>query len=280
MKYGLLLLLCVAFSCNVGKDAPSNALARVYDEFLYREAIVGLVPPGSSKADSAIIVNSFINRWASQKLLLNAANINLTKTQQAALDALVKEYQEDLYAKAYLEEIVKRMVDTSVSEKELNEYYAANKDNFRANTILVKLRYLHIQKDNPKYATIRSKFFDFKKSDRKFWENNSLQMKSFAFNDSVWVDASHIYTKLPFINPENIEQNMVAGKAIEQSVGDDMYLVKILNVIQAKDMAPYAYLKPTLKDIIVNSRKLELIKKFELDMITDAVKEKNYEIYK
>jgi hypothetical protein len=280
MRYGLILLLCVIISCDAKKDAPSNALVRVYDQYLSREAIVGLVPPGTSKADSAIIVNSFVNRWASQQLLLNAANVNLTKKQQAALDALVKEYQSDLYAKAYLEEIVKRMVDTVVSEKELTAYYASNKENFRANNILVKLRYLHIQKDNPKYAAIRAKFFDFRKSDRKFWENYSMQMKSFAFNDSVWVDASQIYAKLPFITPENIEQNMTAGKAIEQPIGADMYLVEVLNVIGVNDVAPYSYLKPTLKDIIVNSRKLELIKKFELDMTADAIKEKNYEIYK
>ena len=87
-----------------------------------------------------------------------------------------------------------------------------NKENFRTNGTLVRLRYVNLPKDNPKYETIKSKFFDFRKSDKKFWDTYALQFKSFAMNDSVWVEMSQVYSKLPFINPDNRDSYIVAGK--------------------------------------------------------------------
>jgi hypothetical protein len=273
------LLLC--FSCNYFRpEAKPEAIARVNDTYLYKEAIKDLVPKGTSKADSVLIVRNFIDRWASQKLLTEKAEVNLSGEQKAEFDELVKQYKVDLYTKAYLEEIVKRTVDTVISEQELQSYYEANNENFRANGTLVRLRYINLSKDNPRYETIKNKFFDYRKSDKKFWDTYVLQLKSFAFNDSVWVDMNQVYSKLPFINPDNRGQYIVSGKSIQKADSLDMYLVKIRNVIDRNQMAPYDYLKPTLREVILNKRKLELIKKFEKEITDDAIKDKDYEIYK
>jgi hypothetical protein len=243
------------FSCNYFKpEAKPQAIARVNDNYLYKEDIKDLVPKGTSKADSILIVRNFIDRWASQKLLIEKAEVNLSAQQKAQFDELIKQYKVDLYTKAYLEEIVKQTVDTVVSDEELKSYYEANKENFRTNGILVRLRYINLAKDNPKYETIKSKFFDYRKSDRKFWETYALQLKSFAFNDSVWVDMNQVYGKLPFINPDNRDEYIVSGKSIQKADSLDMYLVKIRNVIDRNQVAPYDYLKPTLKEVLLNKK--------------------------
>jgi len=274
---GFLLL----FSCNYFKpEAKPQAIARVNDTYLYKEDIKDLVPKGTSKADSILIVRNFIDRWASQKLLIDRAEVNLNADQKTEFDELIKQYKVDLYTKAYLEEIVKQTVDTVVSDQELKSYYDANQENFRTNGTLVRLRYINIAKDNPRYETIKSKFFDYRKSDKKFWDTYALQLKSFAFNDSVWVDMNQVYGKLPFINPDNRDEYVISGKSIQKADSLDMYLVKIRNVIDKNQVAPYDYLKPTLREVILNKRKLELIKKFEKEITDDAIKDQKYEIYK
>ncbi|MBC7607363.1 MAG: hypothetical protein H7199_10485, partial [Burkholderiales bacterium] len=120
----------------------------------------------------------------------------------------------------------------------------------------------------------------FRKADKKFWGTYALQFKSFALNDSVWVEMSQVYTKLPFINPDNRDQYITAGKSIQHSDSLNMYLVKIINVIDRNQIAPLEFLKPTLKEVILNKRKLELIKKFEKEITDDAIKDQKYEIYK
>lgn len=281
-KRHLIVLISIAFSsCSFFKsEGKPEAIARVEDSYLYKDEIKDLVPKGTSKEDSVVIVRNYIDRWASQKLLIHAAEVNLSEDTKSNFDLLIKQYKVDLYTKAYIEALVKRTVDTIVSNAELKAYYEENKENFRTNGTLVRLRYINLMKDNPRYETIKSKFFDFRKSDKKFWDTYALQFKSFAFNDTVWVDMSQVYNKLPFINPDNREQYIVAGKTIQYPDSLDMYLVKIANVIDKNQIGPFEYLKPTLREVILNKRKLELIKKFEKEITDDAIKDKKYEIYK
>ncbi|RZJ34543.1 MAG: hypothetical protein EOO51_09445 [Flavobacterium sp.] len=278
------LLVAAAFlivSCNYFKpERKPEAIARVNESYLYRDDLADLVPPGTSKEDSLVIVKSFIDRWASQKLLIDAAEVNLKDDRKAGFDKLVRQYKTDLYTRAYIEEVVKRSVDTAISAAELESYYKENKENFRTTGMLVRLRYILLQQDNPKYETIKSHFFDFRKSDKKFWETYALQFKKFALNDTVWVDMGQVYTKLPFINPDNRDQYVSSGKSIQYPSGKDIYLAKITGVIDKNQVAPYEYLKPTLREMIINRRKVDLIKKFEKEITDDAIKDNKYEIYK
>ncbi len=280
-RYLLVILLLSLSSCQLFKqEQKPESIARVGKSYLYKSDILNLVPAGTSKQDSILMVQNYIDRWATQKLLIEAAERNLSENKQNEYNALIKQYKIDLYTKAYLEEIVKRSVDTIVSEEELKEYYKKNKENFRANGTLVRLRYINIARNNPRLATIKDKFFNFNKKDKKFWDTYSLQLKSFAFNDSVWVEMPQIYTKLPFINPDNRDEFISPGKRIEKQIENDIYYIKISNVVDRSQIAPFEFTKPTLKEVIINQRKLELIKKIEKEITDDAIKNKDYEIYK
>lgn len=91
---------------------------------------------------------------------------------------------------------------------------------------------------------------------------------------------SQVYAKLPVINPDNRDEMIRSGRKAEIQSNDDVYLIKITNVIDKNQISPFEYIKPTLKEVILNKRKLELIKKFEKEITDDAIKNKDYEIYK
>ncbi len=280
-KFYITLAFLSLASCNyLTPEAKPQAIARVDDSYLYKNEIQDLIPAGTSKEDSIMIVKNFIDRWASQKLLIKAAEINLSAAKKNEFNVLIRQYKIDLYTKAYIEELVKREVDTLVSEEELKAYYKENKENFRTNGTLVRLRYINVPKDHPKFGTIRGKFLDFRKSDKKFWDTYQLQFKNSALNDSVWVDMNEIYRRLPFITPENRDNYITAGISFQKPEDNTIYLVKIRDVIDRNEISPYEYLKPTLKQVILNRRKLELIRKLEKDITDDAIKNKKYEIYK
>ena len=274
----IFLLIC---SCNYFKpEQKSQSIARVGKNYLYKTDIATLVPAGTSKEDSVLLVRDFIDRWASQKLLIEAAERNLSDSKRKEYNTLIKQYKIDLYTRAYIEEVVKRTVDTVVSQEELKKYYEENKENFKTNGTLVLLRYINLSKENPHFETIKSKFFDYSKKDKKFWETYALQCKSFAMNDSVWVDMSQVYAKLRVITPENRDEIIRSGKKMQIQDNDDTYLIKVTSVIDKNQISPFEYCKPTLKEVLLNKRKLELIKKFEKDITNDAIKNNDYEIYK
>ena len=72
--FGCLCSLLLLLSCSKGNDnKKAAAIARVNNEYLYPSDLENLVPAGTPKKDSIAIVKDFINRWATQQLLMNNA---------------------------------------------------------------------------------------------------------------------------------------------------------------------------------------------------------------
>lgn len=280
-KAVLLLLVLSVSSCGYFKEEEKpHAVARVGEEYLDASELKGLVPAGTSKQDSIAIVKSYIDRWASQKLLYNAAQVNLSKEKQAEYAKLIRQYEIDLYTEAYLEEVVKQSVDTVVSKAELAAYYNANKENFKTTGTLVRLKYIRLAKDHPKFNQVKSRFLSGNKKDLKVLNDMAIQFKSYAFNDTTWVDMNQIYTKLPFITPENRDKYISSSMSYQYPDSTDMYIVKVARVLDRNQVSPFEYIRPTLQQLIINNRKLELIKKFQKEITDDAIKNDKYEIYK
>jgi hypothetical protein len=189
----VIVLIFFVSSCDYF-SAPKEpkAIARVGKSYLYQDDIVDLVPKGTSKSDSIAIVKSFIDRWATQKLLFEASERNLSNDKIADFNELIEQYKVDLYTKGYVEELVIRQVDTLVTEEQIENYYTKNKQYFKNASELVKLRYINLVKENPKFAKIKAKFSSFTKKDRKELEQLSVKFKSYAFNDSIWVDINQV----------------------------------------------------------------------------------------
>lgn len=277
----LFLLSLLVSSCDYFR-APKEpkAIARVGKSYLYQEDIVDLVPKGTSKKDSIAIVKSFIDRWATQKLLFEAAERNLSNAKVEEFNELINQYKVDLYTKAYVEELVIRQIDTVVTEMQIVDYYSKNKQYFKNASELVKMRYINLVKENPKFAKIKSKFSSFTKKDKKELEQLAVQFKSYAFNDSIWVDINQVYEKLPFINIENKQKYISGGINFQYPDSTTVWLVKVNKVLPKDSPTPLEFLKPTIKQIIINNRKLELVNTIEKEITNDAINDKKYEIYK
>ena len=283
MKYWipLLLLTILVSSCDYFKvPKEPKAIARVGKVFLYESDIVDLVPKGTSKKDSIAIVKSFIDRWATQKLLFEASERNIDDSKINEFKELIEQYKIDLYTKNYIEDLVIRQIDTVVTEAEIKSYYNNNKQFFTNSSELVKMRYINLVKENPKFVNIKSKFTSFTKKDRLELEQQAINFKSYAFNDSIWVDINQVYEKLPFVNLDNKEKFISSGINFQYPDSTTIWLVKVNNVLPKDSPTPLEFLRPTIKQIIVNNRKLELVNTIEKEITNDALNDNKYEIYK
>ncbi|MGJ8666458.1 MAG: peptidyl-prolyl cis-trans isomerase [Patiriisocius sp.] len=263
------------FFNSASKEEP---VARINNTYLYKKDIEGLINETTSKEDSTIIINNYINRWATQQLLINQANINLPVEQLATYNRLVEDYKNDLLTEAYKGAVASKQLDSVISEKEYSSYYESNKENFRLKESLYKLRYLHLNKKFANISETKQQFNRFNKEDKLALSNASLQFKSQNLNDSVWVKKEALLKQLPVIQMQNESVlNKSQFSQLEDSLG--VYLIKINGVLEPNDIAPLAYIKPTITQIILSKRKLELIKKLERDITKDAIKNKKFEIY-
>ncbi len=278
---GFSLFILLFISCDSDKSAKQDgAIARVGDSYLYIKDIQDLVAEGTPKQDSIDIVKNHINRWASKQILKDAADNNISDKSKGDLDKLVEQYKIDLYTNLYIEKVVSSSLDTLVSEQEIKVLYDETKDYFRLNSKLLRLRFLVLQNDHPKYETIRARFSSFNSKDKQYLTSIGIQFKQYALNDDVWVEANSLFKKLPFLTPENVNEYLVSGKSITKKDSLQTYLVKVNQVLDKGEISPFDYQKSTIKDIVLNRRKLALIKKFEKDITDNAIKNEKFEIFK
>ena len=277
----IILLAVIIYGCDrFNSDKIDDAVARVNNSYLYKEDLKHIIPNNVSKVDSTLLANNYINNWASNLLLMDKALLNLPEKQQESFNSLVKQYENDLYTKAYLEALVKRSIDTTVSKAEADTIYQRNKESFKLNDELLKLRYINLPQNAVNLEGIKSKFKKFEKNDKVFLDSIAVQFRSYSLNDSVWVRASQVIEKIPVANQSNKNQLLKKSNFVQLKDSLNLYLIQINDVLLRGDYAPLDYVKPTVIQIINNKRKLELIKEIENEITKDAIKNKQFEIYK
>tara|TARA_Y100000385_G_scaffold38578_1_gene35938 strand:+ start:15103 stop:15951 length:849 start_codon:yes stop_codon:yes gene_type:complete len=282
LKYFNLLLSCCFLVCC---DFPAvkteqRPIARVNDALLYKDAIDFSFIESRSPSDSILYVQKIINEWATTQLLIDGAILNLNEETQASFEQLVEQYKSDLYISAYVEALVKKNINTLVSDQDLEEVYDRNKQLFILKDDLLKLRYVNVNSSISNLNEVKKRFQRFNAEDKIRLDSISIQFNSFYLQDSIWIKSEQVISK---ITPLKFGFNKVLLKKpnfiqLKDSLG--LYLMQINEVLERGSPAPIAYVSPTLKQIVINNRKLKLIKQLKSDIVNDAIKNKKFEIYK
>ncbi len=275
----LLAISTLFVSCDYFTSAPEeDVVARVNQNYLYLSDVQKLISENTSPEDSVLIVNNYITRWATQQLLIDQAKINLSSENLDRFDMLVQEYKNDLLTEAYINLVVGRQMDSVVGDSEFENYYLLHKENFRLNDVLLKMRFVQLPPEYDGIKEIKEKFTRFNKEDQEILRDQKYIFVSTNLNDSVWIKRDILLDALPILRTENPQVLKKSNfTQLKDSLG--VYLVKIQDVLDLNETAPLSYIKPTLRQIILNKRKLELVKKFETDITRDAIENNKFEIY-
>lgn len=283
MKKTVFFLILIGFivqSCDwVIKEDKGVPIARVNEKFLYDSDIKALLDTDASPLDSIRIVSGYITRWATQQLLMDGARRNISSEEQVKLENLVEQYRRDLYTQVYKDALVVKGLDSVITDAEAIRFYEENKSNFKLNENLLKLRYIQIDENNPDFDAVKKKFVRFDKDDKKFLDSIAVQFRAHFFKDSVWVKEEDIIRKINIITSENKDKYLKKIDFIQLKDSLGLYLMVIGDKLSRNQDAPLDYVMPTVKQIILNKRKLELIKQLEKDITKDAIKNDQFEIY-
>jgi len=277
MRYLLIFLLF--FSCdNYFKNTSNVDLARVNDDYLSQSDVKDVLDTSSNSNDSTIIINNYINNWATNKLLINRALINLPEENQNNIQELVDNYKNEILINSYIDALIEKNMNLEVSKFELDSLYVRYKETFKLNEELFKIRFIYLSKVNPDINLFKSKLKRFNNDDLKYLDSLSFQFNRYSFNDSVWRNKNEVFYQLPDLKKVN---NYMLKKSnfieIKDSLG--LYLINIKDVLKSNQYAPLDYVSETLKRMIINSRKLKFIDQLRKDITTDAIKNKRFEIY-
>ncbi len=275
-------MLSLVSSCGsfFKEKEEKEPVARVGEQYLYREDIVPLIDESLSPQDSTAFVVNYINNWAAKQLLLAKAKINLSEEQLSKYDKLVDEYRTDLYTRAYLDALVEQSNDTTVSSAELRGFYEDEKENFVLNKKLVQLRFAVLPNQFLNKNEVKEKLRNFGEADRQYLDSIAVQFKKLHLNDSVWVSASRVINEISPLNSDNQDRYLKKSQFFELQDSLGVYLGKVVQVLEANDIAPLPYVTPNIRQIILNRRRLGHIKKLQTEIIDEAIKKNEFELYR
>ncbi|MFK8288078.1 peptidyl-prolyl cis-trans isomerase [Capnocytophaga canimorsus] len=278
------------------QEEPKHAIARVGEQYLFASDIAAIMPKKYTTEDSINIVKNHINNWAINQLLLENAQRNIPEDKKTHFEKLVDEYRSDLYTNAYKEILINNAIDTIINKQDMSYFYEKNKDIFTLNESLIKLRYVQfpkrednnktkkmtlkqkreIEKQNNWQQKVREQFKRFNQQDIKELDSISIQFPAIYLNDSTWVKTESVIKRFPFLD-KNINESR--NFFIEHKEDDQVYLIQVKDVLRISEQAPMDYMENALKQIILNQRKLEFVKKLETDILNSGIKKKQFEIY-
>ncbi len=261
------------------EKVEKEPLARVGDSFLYKEDIDSFIRDDMSAQDSALFVTNYINNWASKQLLLSKSRINLPEEKLNEFDRLVADYRADLYTRAYIEALVLQAQDTAVTRSQLRQYYEKEKENFKLNEKLVQLRFVGLPAQFLDKDEVSRKMNNWETTDKDYLDSIAVQFKKIHFNDSIWVGVSRVIEVIPPLTSLNEEKYLKKSQFFELQDSLGVYLGKVTDVLEINDTAPFDYIAPDIRQLILNRRRLNYVRKLETEIIDEAIKKNEFEVY-
>ena len=273
----IFLVLVGLSSCHLGPVKDEVPVARAFDSYLYRSDLNKVIPVTASPEDSAAIAEKYINKWLHENVLIGQAQLNLS-TDQLDVEEKLEQYKNSLLVYAYEQALIDEKLDTNIALLSTLNYYENNKQNFILHEPVFRLRYIKLLNNTADLNLVSSWIISDDEVDIEdlqiYCESNAAK---YFLNDTIWVTPMDIKEELPN-NGQVIIDNPSNGLL---TLNDEnfIYLINVREFLKVGEQAPIDLVKEDIRSLILNKRKLELLKKMRKDIYSEAVRKKNVELF-
>jgi hypothetical protein len=273
------MLLLFMSGCNSSlTDDKGNELARVASEYLYETDVIGLVPENTSTHDSIIIVRSYIDNWVRTRLMIEQAEKNLA-IQNLDLDKQLEKYKNSLIIYHYETELIRQKLDTVVAEDEIEQYYYDHLGDFELKENIAKVHYVIVENDDEKETLFEE---IYKLPDSLLLDSLESFSNFFAYahflDTTAWVKYDELKEIIP-IETYNLELFTKGNRRLKFEDEDYIYLLTFVDFKVVDDTSPLDFEKDNILQIIIQKRKMRLIKQLRKDIYEKALQNNEFEIY-
>ena len=273
-------MIAALSGCNLinEQEQKGTPVARVYDSFLYQEDLEGIVSEDMDADDSLLLVQNYIQRWGKEQLIIQKAEFNLPE-EALDFEEQVNQYRKDLIKFAYQQQYVNDHLDTLVSSSEIKEYYQQFPQNFELKENILQADYYIFDIQSPDLEKVRRWFKSSSKVYREKFDEYASEMALVEItNDSSWIPFNELAKSIP-VQTYNQQQFLSRNRRVVVEDSLHMYFLNIRSYKIKDDVSPLPYVDMRIRNIIINKRKIELIRKMEDEIVKDAYEKKNFEIY-
>jgi hypothetical protein len=265
----LVFLILSAVSCTGNSDKKKKDIVQVGDKILSRAEIEENIPDFLSPEDSILTAEHYIRVWINDNLLYNVAQKNITDKKN--INQLVENYRKSLIIYQYQEQLVNEKVSKEISNDVLWNYFKENQDKFKLDKPLIKGLFLKIPAHASQIDKVRTWYKSLSPASIENIEKYSVQNAAgYDYFVDNWVDFNEIMDKWP-VKYKNELETIKGNKFFEQEDDNYFYFLHITAYLLPGDNAPYEYAKMTVKEILINQKKIEFLRKTEEDLYNKAL---------
>lgn len=275
------LLFIALFVAGCGPSVSNDkgaVIARVYDDYLYEYDLKDLIPENASMRDSISFVKAYTDNWVKTRLMIYQAEKNLT-IQRLNFEKQLEDYKNSLIIYHYETELINQKLDTLVTDAEIEQYYFEHLSDFELKENIAKVQYVILNNEDE----IQDEFIDlFKLPDTLLLDSLEFYSQNYAvsyFLDTVnWFRFNELQEIIP-IETYNQELFLKGHRFITLTDDHYFYLVNFVDFKIKDDTSPLNFEKNDIRNIIINKRKIALIKQVRKDLFDKAVMNKDFDIY-
>lgn len=283
MKTNLILftIFFLLFSCNFNNNnKEKDLIVQVYNHKLYIKDLKGKIPKGTNYNDSIKITQKYITDWVKEKILVHLAEINLPD-EKKDFTKQIENFKNNLLIYNYEKELIKKNLDTIISDSVLLNYYNKHKKEFFLDNNIYKVRFLKTHQETQQLAKLKLWISSKNKEDlKKLFNFSKKYAKKYFLNDSTWIYFSDLKEFLPKNNTQWQENYFhKVNHLFQYNDSAYVYLIFISNIKNKKDIAPFEIVKNDIKNIILAKKKLLLLEELKNKLYNDALANKKVKFY-
>jgi len=267
-------------SCNSSgtHEEAVKAVAIAGNEKLNLEDFKRSFISGGTIKDSTYLAKQLIERWAAESLFYQEAVEKLNQ-EELNIDKQVEEYKKSLVNYVYQTKLVEANLDTLVTREEVENYYDEHRNNFILRENIVKVNYLKIPVKAKDLDKIKRLLYAINPKDQALLKTLCIQnAENFFMNDSTWLLLDDVKKEIPKLRDEP-DFNLSTGRVVEFSDDEYYYYLKVKDMKVKNGLSPINFERRNIRNFIVNTRKIQLIREYKQLLLEKAVANKSFVKY-
>ena len=266
-KYLVVAVAIVAIAGCRRFSAPDDTLlARVGDRTLHVSDLKDVFPPGTIPADSAKLLESYVDMWVRSELKVREAEHRF-RGDEDDIEAKVRQYRNSLLTYKLDQYYIEKYLDTTITAAQIADYYAVHKADLKLDAPIVKGLIVRLPegfRNRDKFKKLIAAGTD---ESRRDWIDISLKNGFLIKEWQTWTDAG-AFIALVDVPQKITPEKLFATRAVQEfstGKGGTLYYVQIYDSRMAGDVMP-AELPRTrdmIRTILLSGRRQEVIRSSE-----------------
>ena len=282
---GKFFRIAVLFACTVALGAScrqintlfeEEAVAKVGDAKLYMSEVRTIFTSDLTPQDSLKLLERYVDAWVKRQLKIQKAE-QMFPEAAPDIERLLEDYRSSLLSYKLDQYYVDSRIDTLLTAEDVEGYYNEHKADFVLDRAIVKgviakLPDNHRQKAQIKelMAASGEKYQDFMELSRK----NGFEVQEIT----AWTDFADFLNMLPTTKLRDYDEMLTKAGVQEMKDGSDLYYVLITSYLRAGDTNPVERVGETIRRVMLNQRRQDIIRNYEDSIYNEAVNSKTVEI--